>query len=235
MSLLTVVKDVCATVGVQVPQTVFGGIANNRTMQEMLALANEMGQRIAYDTRDWTRLRALGSCVGDGVQYQFPLPANFKRMLLTANVRTTTRPTQPVAFVASEDEWLESILNNQFHMNGQWIISGGALHIRPPLAAGAQAFYLYMDKNCVALTGGGAGDAFMADGDTFLLDERLLKLGMIWQWKAQKGSPYAEDMGSYSDALANAMGHDQPAPIMIDRRPMSHHNRGVAYPWPVPT
>ena len=47
MTLLTVVKDVCATVGVQVPSTVFGGIANNRTMQEMLALANEMAQRIA--------------------------------------------------------------------------------------------------------------------------------------------------------------------------------------------
>jgi len=91
-----------------------------------------------------------------------------------------------------------------------------------------------MDKNCVALTGGGAGDAFMADGDTFLLDERLLKLGMIWQWKAQKGSPYAEDMGSYSDALANAMGRDQPAPIIIDRRPISHTMRH-SYPWPVPT
>ena len=33
------------------------------------------------------------------------------------------------------------------------------------------------------------------------IDERLLKLGMIWQWKANKGSPYAEDMGTYSDAL----------------------------------
>ena len=67
MTLLTVVKDVCATVGVQVPQTVFGGIANNRTMQEMLALANEMGQRIAYDTRDWTTLKVLATFPGDGV------------------------------------------------------------------------------------------------------------------------------------------------------------------------
>jgi hypothetical protein len=235
MTILAVVRDVCATVGVAVPTSVFSGIANNRTMQEMLSLANEMAQRIAYDTRDWTRLRALANCVGDGTAIQFPLPANFKRMLLTTNVRTTARPMQPVAFVASEDEWLESILNNQFHQNGQWIISGAALHIRPALPAGTVAHYLYLDKNCIALTSGGVGDAFMTDGDTFLLDERLLKLGMVWQWKAQKGSPYAEDMGSYSDALANAMGHDQPAPIIIGRRPMSHHNRGVAYPWPVPT
>jgi hypothetical protein len=38
---------------------------------------------------------------------------------------------------------------------------------------------------------------------------------MIWQWKAQKGSAYAEDMGTYGDALTYAMGHDSPAPIIV--------------------
>jgi len=50
VTLLTVVQDVCAAVGVAVPQSIFSGITGNRTMQEMLALANEMAQRIAYDT-----------------------------------------------------------------------------------------------------------------------------------------------------------------------------------------
>jgi hypothetical protein len=68
---------------------------------------------------------------------------------------------------------------------------------------------------------GGFGDRFMNDGDTFRLDERLLKLGMTYQWKAQKGSSYAEDMSTYGDALAIAMGHDAPAPIYIDRKPIS--------------
>ena len=44
MTLLSVVKDVCAVVGVTVPQSVFSNITGNRTMQEMLALANEMAQ-----------------------------------------------------------------------------------------------------------------------------------------------------------------------------------------------
>jgi hypothetical protein len=64
----------------------------------------------------------------------------------------------------------------------------------------------------------------------------VLKLGMIWQWKAQKGSPYAEDMGTYGDALTIAMGHDSPAPIIVGRKPISASSTvGVAYPWPVPT
>ena len=40
-----------------VPTSVFTNIAANRTMTEMLALANEMAQRIAYDTREWTMLK----------------------------------------------------------------------------------------------------------------------------------------------------------------------------------
>ena len=41
---------------------------------------------------------------------------------------------------------------------------------------------------------------------------------MIWQWKAQKGSPYAEDMGTYGDALAMRWG----------RQPGADHRRAAA-------
>ena len=66
MTILSVVKDVCLAVGVAVPQSVFTNITGNRTMQEMLSLANEMAQRISYDTRDWTKLRATCTLAGDG-------------------------------------------------------------------------------------------------------------------------------------------------------------------------
>jgi hypothetical protein len=36
-------------------------------------------------------------------------------------------------------------------------------------------------------------------------------------------------MGTYSDALANAMGHDQPAPILINRTPASQWSRNANY------
>ncbi len=218
MTLLAVVKDVCATVGVMVPQTVFGGLGSNRTMQEMLSLANEMGQRIAYDTRDWTTLRASVDYAGDGVTTAFNLPSNYKRMLLTTNVWRSTSSQQPMTFISDLDEWMRRRSFSDTGAWGEWILSGGQILIAPAMGVGITARHSYLDKNCVALASGGFGDAFMADTDSFRLDERLLKLGMIWQWKAQKGSPYAEDMGSYSDALANAMGHDQPAPIILGPR-----------------
>jgi len=284
MTILQVVKDVCAVVGVPVPQSVFSNITGNRTMQEMLALANEMAQRIAYNTREWSQLKKTATITGDGVTTAFDLPANYKRMLLTSNVWRATSPQQPMHFVPDTDEWMKR-RSSSFYDNsswGEWTMFGGQMHIYPPLAneypvwanntsypAGAiardavdgsiwrsvathtssappmtfaqerafglwndrltttyDAYFTYLDKNCIALNSGGFGDVFMNDLDTFVLDERLLKLGMIWQWKAQKGSAYAEDMGTYGDALTYAMGNDSPAPILIDRKRVSNGGWG---------
>src|SRR5580765_887087 len=90
MTLLSVVKDVCAVVGVSLPTSVTTNITANRTMQEMLALANEMAQRIAYDTREWTKFKKTCVFTGDGIKTAFDLPANYKRMLLTSNVWRST-------------------------------------------------------------------------------------------------------------------------------------------------
>jgi hypothetical protein len=102
--------------------------------------------------------------------------------------------------------------------------------IAPVMTPAVTARFSYLDKNCISLASGGFGDHFISDDDTFRLDERLLALGMIWQWKAWKGSPYAEDMGTYEDALRRSAGADSPAPVIIDRLPISQNAR-VAFPW----
>jgi len=236
MTLLTVVKDVCSNVGVLQPSSVFSGITSNRTMQEMLALANEMAQRISYDLRDWTQFKALQVFQGDGVTQKFDLPADFKRLLLTAEVWRSTSALRPMMFVPDLNEWIQRRALNRFSAWGEWTIVGGQMWLWPVMGVGVSATFGYMEKNCITLSSGGYGDSFLNDGDSFVLDERVLKLGMIWQWKANKGSPYAEDMGTYGDALVNIMGHDSPAPIIVGRKPLSQSTTiGVAYPWPVPT
>jgi hypothetical protein len=233
MTLLSVIRDVCAVVGVQQPASVTTNLVANRTMQEMLALANEMAQRISYDTRDWTLFRATQTFSGDGIKTGFPLPADYKRMLLTANVWRSTSALFPMRFVPDTDVWLNRRAMNWYDPAGEWTMLGGQMLIWPVMPVGQSCYYAYLHKNCVALKSGGFGDSFLDDGDSFALDERVFKLGMIWQWKAQKGSPYAEDMGTYGDALVMMMGADSPAPIIAGRSPVST-NATVAYPWPVP-
>jgi len=236
MTLLTVVRDVCAAVGVVMPTSVFSNITANRTMQEMLALANEMAQRIAYDNRDWTKLKATCTLAGDGAfvpPYPIPpatkppdtvhvwtgtsafdLPANYKRMLLTSNVWKTSSQYQPMRFIPDTDMWLTRRVNSATGSWGEWTLIGGQIHIFPIMAVNDSAYFTYLDKNGIDLLSGGHGDEFTNDGDKFTLDERLLKLGMIWQWKAQKGTPYQEDLGTYEDAKTSIMGRDSPSPIL---------------------
>jgi hypothetical protein len=264
-----------------------------------------MAQRIAGDSREWQRLIARQVFSGDGIitppsqviagTEAFPMPANYKRMLVDGNVWRSTSAIQPMMFISSADEWLHRRARGYNYAWGEWMLQGGNMHIWPIMAAhtsrawqagrhykvgdlavdmdvgtvpyqlvwqvatahtsgttfagdrlanpslwvlpaqdvdAVTATFNYIDKNCVTLASGGFGDAFMADTDSFRLDERLLKLGMIWQWKALKGSPYAEDMATFMDALTRASGADKPAPILIHRLPSSVM---TAYPYPTPT
>src|SRR5262249_52436143 len=152
---------------------------------------------------------------GNGTTEAFPIPADYKRLLLTSNVWRSTNNMQPMTFVPDFDMWLSRRAQNIYSGYGEWCIYGGQMHIQPIMNSGVTAYYGYLQRNCIALASGGVGDSFIADGDSFRLDERLLKLGMIWQWKANKGSPYQEDLGTYNDAIAVAMGHDAPAPIIL--------------------
>jgi hypothetical protein len=218
MSLLTVVQDVCEVVGVAQPSTVFGAINTDRTMQEMLRCANEMAQRIAGDTREWAEMQAVGTFTGPGEA--FTVPSDFRRMLLTSEIWKSVQTQYPMLYISDLNEWLQRRARNYSDSRGEWINYAGKVRFAPPLNAGETATYAYLTKNCVLLNGGGVGSAFQSDDDQFLLDERLLKLGMISLWKQNKGSPYAEDMGTFSDALAMAFGSNKPAPTLVNRLPI---------------
>lgn len=232
MTILSVVKDVCLAVGVNPLTSMFAASIQPRTQAELLSLANEMAQRIAYDVREWTALKAINTFTGDGVKDRFPLPANYKRMLLTAQVYPSWAPGTPLLFIADSNDWLMRRLNNITGAKSEWTLLGNDMLIYPVMEVGQSASFVYLDKNCVKLNAGGAGDAFMNDLDEYRLSERLLKLGMIWQWQANKGSPYAESMGTYTDALMMLAGSDKPSPILVDRAPISHAAQ-IALPWPV--
>jgi len=218
MTVQSVVREVCAVVGVREPAgSIFVLSTQDRTAWEMVQLANEMSQRIAYNTREWQNFRKLATLPGDGTTSAFDLPADWQRMLKTSEIYSTAQPTLPLTFVSDPDEWLVDEMNGYTEPGGAWTIYGNQIHVRPTPPVGTQLKFWYLHKNCVALTSGGYGDTFLADTDVFRLPERLLKLGMIWQWKANKGGTYAEDIANYEDALSTVAGSDKPAPILVGR------------------
>ena len=179
------------------PTSVFSNIAGNRTMQEMLSLANEMAQRIAYDERDWVKLRKVLTVTGNGVATSFPLPADYKRLLLTSQVRRSRRELASADAIRFRSRRVGiAPATNYTDAHGEWQLQGTDIVIfpplgaaKPPLGAAETATVPYLQKNCINLASGGAGDVFMSDADTFALGDRILKLGMIWAWKARRARP----------------------------------------------
>ena len=107
------------------------------------------------------------------------------------------------------------------------MLPGGVPKTRPKALANADTVKFFYISNYIA-TG---KTAFTSDGDVFLLDERLLTLGVIWQWKANKGLPYAEDMVNYNDAFNVAVGNDKGSNILVVGQ--SRLRMGADYAFPM--
>lgn len=231
MTLLSVVQEACPFIGVEVPEALFSN--PDRTHRELVAHANEMAKRIAYDHRDWQVLRKFLEYRGEiALGKPLTLPVDYLRMPVTANVWRSSTPREPMRFINDPDDWVRRRLNEEVDPRGEWLISGGQMHFHPEITGDVDVSFVYIINTIIDLESGGLSDRFIADGDRFIIDERLLKLGLIASWKQSKGSPYAEDLATFQDAMAIAQGHDTPAPILIDRLPISAATR-TSYPYPV--
>lgn len=232
MTILAVIQDACTVIGLDVPDAVMA--STEREHVELRALANTMAKRIAHQTRDWTLLKQLATLTGDGVAESFPMPADYKRMLKKASIWPSNTPMTPLTHYPDTDAWLQIDVQNFTPVCGAWTLIGDRLHIKPVLAAGVTAKFFYLSKLIITPNGGGDPVAeFSNDGDTFRLDEEVLKLGIIWQWKANKGRPYAEDMANYEDALANVAGADKGSNILTVGRGRLPYGAEHAYPMSV--
>jgi hypothetical protein len=210
MTVLSVCQDVASVVGLKVPTLVFGSTAREHV--ELAALANEMAKRIAFDTHDWQMLKSIATINGNGTAEDFALPSDYRRMLKKARLWPSSSPYSSLTHYPDADEWLGISVQAFTPVIGAWTLIGGRIAIKPVVASGATVKYMYLSN---AIITGTDATQFVADDDAFKLDERVLKLGMVWQWRANKGVPYGEDMENYEAALASAIGADKGSNILV--------------------
>lgn len=218
MTVLQVVQDAATVLGIDVPTLVYG--ATTREMVEMQSLVNEVARRIA-ETHDWQVLKVINQYDGDGVSEAFDLPADYDMMLTTASI-WSSEWTWNLNHIMDSDQWLEMQVVPFTFIYGNWMIYGGQYHQLPIMPVGANVKFFYISNLIVQAADLSTKTAFTVDTDAFRLDERLLKLGIIWQWKASKGLPYAEDMANYEKQLAAVLQKDGGSKPIISGRP--RHN-----------
>jgi hypothetical protein len=223
MTVLSAVQQACTVIGIPVAPKIYGSDAREHI--ELAALANEMAARIVQDF-DWQRVKTIATLTGTGAQEDFALPADYSRMLKKARMWPSSQPSVSLVHIADSDVWLQQIVTGISFIYPQWTIYGGMVHIRPAPALADQIKYFYI-SNSLTIDG---KKEFTLDADEFLLSERLLKLAIIWQWKANKGMPYAEDMANYQDAFGVLTGNDKGSNIITIGARRTNMDAEYAFP-----
>jgi hypothetical protein len=119
---------------------------------------------------------------------------------------------------------------------GYWIILENQMNFLPTVSVGNDARYYYVSNQWARSASGSPKALFDRDDDTFVLDDRLLTLALIWRWKSMKGLDYAEDIKNSDIALSQAMSRDKGSRTIRK----GGWNSGVlntrtAWPWPLGT
>lgn len=226
MTLLSVCADVCKVIAIDVPDAVASSA--DREHVELLGVANEMAARISRG-HEWQMFSAIHTMTGDGSTEDFDLPANYDRMLLKASVWSSSLETA-LSPVTDLDRWLEMDVQSFDFIINAWTIYGGQMHIKPAMADGVTAKYFYQTNEFIRDSADTFKSSFTSDDDVFRLDEQLLKLGMIWQWRANKGLPYAEDMANYETLLSRLVMRDRGSRMLRVGKVRMSSDVTTAYP-----
>lgn len=182
---------------------------------------------------DWQGLTKLCTLTGDGVTEAHALPDDYDRMVASTEVHSGLWRNWYYTRIENLDEWLNV---QQFAMvtPGYWLLLGGQMHILPLIPPGETAQFWYVSNAIIRGANGTLKDTITADSDTFLLDENVLALAIIWRWRALKQMDYQEDYNNYEIALSQEMARDKGART-IRSGPTRRLGWGAraSYPWPL--
>jgi hypothetical protein len=227
MTVLAAVQAAAIRIAGRRPTALF--TSNDKLMIELADLVNETAVAV-MKAHDWRKLTLLKTQGGDGTATEFLFPSDYDRMPIKGNIYSS-RSQLPLDRAQDLDQWLEFQLTSVIGSPGVWIVVGNKLAIKPALATGESAKFYYISNLIVSEDEGVTftKTQFDADGQTFILPERLLTLGLIWRWKAQKKFEYAEDMTNYNVALGEEAGREKGSRIITVGRQRLPYDAQMAY------
>lgn len=195
MTILSIIQKATLSLDLEQPSAVYS--STERTWMEMANIANIAAQDI-LDEYDWSRLIKTATFTGDGVQTAFPLPVDYSRMVKDANIWSPSFIWYPAMQMQDFNEWLRLDSYDMETWQQRWMMFGGNLNVRPPVPTGNVMSYGYISNNIVT---GTDPTQFTADTDEFILDDYLLQLCIIWNWKKMKGYDFQVELAEYGEWL----------------------------------
>lgn len=227
MTVLAVAQRAALVLGLDQPDVLMS--STDREYQELARLCNDTARMICEDF-DWQILQKLNTFTGDGVSETFNMPTDYDRMAETSSM-WSSKWTWSFNHIASTDQWLEYLVVPYTFISGNWIIYGGQFHFLPIMKVAETIKFFYI-STLIATSQAGAGQiAFVADTDSFKINERLLELGIIWRSKKDKGLPFDAAKAEYDDLLLKEMRRDGGSRGVVNGN-TTRYGRGVKVAFP---
>lgn len=221
MAVLQIAQRACLLIDLERPSSLYA--STDRTMQELGDTINVAATQI-LDDYDWQALIRTASVVGDGVVSAFDLPSDYSRMVKDANLWGQSIQWVPSQQMQDYNHWLELETYSDLETwNQRWMIFGNQLHVRPVVPSLELLRYGYITKNIV---NGADQTQFTADTDEFVLDDELLRLSIVWNWKKSKGFDFQADLAQYAERLEKLRFRD------VGARQTIITGRGYGRRWP---
>jgi len=218
MSCLTIVRDICLELGLTVPNAVV--TSSDPQILQMLALLNKEGKYLCErPEQGWQALQLLASFTTVATETQVAIETiapNYRYILNDTIWNQNNR--RPVFGPLSPQQWR---MQKGWFSTGpysQYRVQNGNINFIPVPAAGEQCAFEYMTKAWVT-DGTTTYTSFTADNQTSLLDEELLRLGLMLRWKQIKGLDYVENKIEYEDRVNQAIARDTPKSILSMSKP----------------
>lgn len=201
----SVMDEVALSCGVAVPGSWIAA-TTKRTYQELHSILR-VTVREMLDRVDWPDPITLDATITGTGATAYDLPADFRRLAFDdLAVYETTTDRRPCIPVSSNGAWTH--LNEIGSAGGErfYKITGNAsdaydISFYKALETGSVVKVSYVSNNWLKHDSV-ASDAWEGADDTLLLPSELVRTGVIWRFKAQKGLPYEAVMNEYEGKLA---------------------------------
>lgn len=212
LSCLQIVQTACKRIGIIAPTAAY--TSQDQQIIQLLSLSEEEGQEQA--TRyPWQALQTETTFTTVAAQVQGAMSVIAPGFDYIVNDTIWNRSLRrPVYGPKSEQDWQQA---KAMQINGpfnSFRIIGDVLNFYPNPVAGQTCAFEYITLNWIATSEGGTSSTWTNDGDTPLIDDHLMVLGLVWRWKQAKGLDYAEDFNKYERRIADLMGRDAGKPTL---------------------
>lgn len=213
MSILTIIQSVCTRIGLPSPLSALGSA--DQQIQQLVALSNEEGEELA-ERYGWSSLQneAVFVTLAAELQGSIASIATNKFLYIINDTFWNRTQNRPMFGSLTPTDWQSLTSSNVAGPFQEYRIKGGNIYLKPSPPAGETCAFEYISGNWCQSATGTKQNAWASDTDIGILDENIMKAGLLWRWKQFKGLDYAEDFRKYEIRVDEAMGRDAGKPTL---------------------